>query len=871
MRLNSLFVFFLWPILFTEAVFGQTVELRDAKKKYTVAEDLSILEDSEGKLDFSQIRAGEFNDRFVPGSSFSNNFGYSSSAYWFRIRVKNFNVEQGRYLLEIANPGLDSITYRSQDVQGLWRMKTVGDKLPFSSRDRRNRHFLFDLTVPVATYNHSTKAFDPSESEVYIRVKSTGNLHVPISIWQQDAFEEVNEEAQFIFGLIYGIILLMIVINLFSLVTSRMTSYLYYVLSMVFTLLLISILSGYGFQYLWPSSPLVQAKILPLALAMLGYWTVRFARSFLDANLNAPFLDSLARWALWVTLAIIPVLLFLSSQHAVYLSSGILVGNIMISIVMGLASFNKGLLVGMFFVVAFSVYLAGLAIYLMVALGSVPHNFFTGYSAYFAAAMQVTLLSLGMEAKVNELRREKDKMQLKTLQTEQDAKEKLEHRVIERTQELNDQALALANSYRNIQAMSAMGQEITSTRNFEHIFNILYYYVNKVMDVLVFSVNIFHQDKNMVEHKFKMRDNERLPTVSVSMDSEDSFSVWAIKNRQEIFLNNIAEEYKNYLADQSAEMGREVLSAIFIPLIVGEKVLGVMSVQSTKANAYSKQHLDIMKTLANYTAIALDNALAYGKLENSNTSILKSIQYAKRIQESILMNTNQIKQYFRDGFILYKPRDIVSGDFYWFAEKKERLILAAIDCTGHGVPGAFMTMMANDLLNHIVVENNITSPKKILNILDNKIRSTLNADNGHENRVQDGMDLSICTIYTKRKRLHFAGAKLPMFYFLNGQLVEIKGSKFPIGSDQFKKEKVFEEYIMPYEEGDKFYIFSDGFQDQFGGKNGSKYLVKRFRQLIQDIHHLEMSEQAQVLNEEHERWKGNESQTDDVLVIGIQL
>ena len=260
---------------------------------------------------------------------------------------------------------------------------------------------------------------------------------------------------------------------------------------------------------------------------------------------------------------------------------------------------------------------------------------------------------------------------------------------------------------------------------------------------------------------------------------------------------------------------------------------------------------------------------AFENLEEKKHYILDSLNYAANIQKSILGHKGSILKHFKDGFIIFKPKDIVSGDFYWFAEKDNKRIIAASDCTGHGVPAAFMTIMGNDILNEIVYEDNIFEPNKILQQLDLKIIDRLSNEKGLER--QDGMDISILSIDDKNKKIQYAGAKSPLYIVKNDNIHTIKASNFPIGSHQYKKTKKYDLHEIPYNESDKFYLLSDGYQDQFGGPKNKKFLKKNLRELILKISPLPMQQQRTKLEEEFANWKKTDDQTDDVLIIGVLI
>jgi serine phosphatase RsbU (regulator of sigma subunit) len=260
-------------------------------------------------------------------------------------------------------------------------------------------------------------------------------------------------------------------------------------------------------------------------------------------------------------------------------------------------------------------------------------------------------------------------------------------------------------------------------------------------------------------------------------------------------------------------------------------------------------------------------------LSEKNKNITDSLTYAKRIQMAMLPNENRIKELFSDFFVFYQPREIVSGDFFWLATDGRRKLLAAIDCTGHGVPGAFMSTLGSALLNQIVNVQEIWSPAEILNQLNKHIAETLNQLNG-ENR--DGMDAAICVYDQTDETLLYAGARNPLVYVRDGELHEIKADKNSVGGfSSFRPIKNFVNHTIQAEKqlNTPYYIFSDGYQDQFGGSEGKKFSSKRLKELFFDIHDKPMQEQKSIVSNRFEDWikQGTEKQIDDVLVIGFRI
>ena len=260
------------------------------------------------------------------------------------------------------------------------------------------------------------------------------------------------------------------------------------------------------------------------------------------------------------------------------------------------------------------------------------------------------------------------------------------------------------------------------------------------------------------------------------------------------------------------------------------------------------------------------------EIEQKHTEIMDSVNYAQRIQEAILPDRREISWHLPNSFILFKPRNIVSGDFYWFTHKNGKSILAAVDCTGHGVPGAFMSMIGNTLLNTIVNEKGITEPAQILNLLNEEVNTSLKQTQ-ENSQSRDGMDIVICSFYQKSSTetlLEYAGANRPIYIFQDGQLNEIKANKFPIGGLNYSIEKIFTNHNFTLQKGTRIYMASDGYADQFNHLD-KKLMTKKFKEILLCLQNKSMEEQKNFLAEFIENWKNGAEQTDDILVIGVSI
>ncbi len=264
------------------------------------------------------------------------------------------------------------------------------------------------------------------------------------------------------------------------------------------------------------------------------------------------------------------------------------------------------------------------------------------------------------------------------------------------------------------------------------------------------------------------------------------------------------------------------------------------------------------------------------EIEQQNKNITASINYASRIQRAVLPQYEHFCKFIPNNMLFFKPRDIVSGDFFWYSQTEAKIengkaakldIIIAADSTGHGVPGAFVTVIANNILNEIVNKQKIYKPHEILYQLDEAITKIFKQEQDSIS-VNDGMDICILTLDREQNKLMFAGAKNPLCFIRNGEAEIIKGSRSAIGG-YFGKAKVFESHEIDIQAGDAFYIYSDGFQDQFGGEYKNKFLARNFRDLLQKIHIETPEKQTTILEETFENWKGKNTQTDDIIILGL--
>ena len=256
-------------------------------------------------------------------------------------------------------------------------------------------------------------------------------------------------------------------------------------------------------------------------------------------------------------------------------------------------------------------------------------------------------------------------------------------------------------------------------------------------------------------------------------------------------------------------------------------------------------------------------------LQQQNEDIIDSIQYARKIQEAMLPSVNKVTEHLNDGFVLYLPKDVVSGDFYWYTKIGSKIFVAAADCTGHGVPGALMSVMRNSVFKDVVEKRGIEDPSEILTAVDLAINNLLQKEDDYD-IMSDGMDVSLAVIDIESHQLTYSGAMRPLWIVRDGELIDLKGNRFPIGYF-YGVEKRFENQELQLKEGDYLYLFSDGYADQFGGDKNKKFNSKKLKELLVSINSMNGEEQKGFLEYALKNWRQDIDQTDDVCLIGLKI
>jgi serine phosphatase RsbU (regulator of sigma subunit)/ligand-binding sensor domain-containing protein len=480
-----------------------------------------------------------------------------------------------------------------------------------------------------------------------------------------------------------------------------------------------------------------------------------------------------------------------------------------------------------------------------------------------------------IEAQRDNLRQVNEEVLLKNTELEQQ-KEEIEAQA-ENLREANDEISAKSEQVEkalyNIQTISEIGQKVTASLDLEKIIQLVYENVNTLMDATCFGIGVYVPEAKSIIFQGFIEKGRVLPTdVEIIDKTKPTLAAICLLQQREILINNIYADIQEYGVALKAGDKEIEKSLIYLPLVIESRTVGVITVQSFETNRYQETEVNMLKTLASYISIAIENSHSYEVINQKNRSITDSIRYAETIQKAMLPSEKEMQEALKEYFIFYKPKDVVSGDFYWLSKVQEKVFVAVVDCTGHGVPGAFMSMISISLLHEAVNQQDIVEPSAILQHINYEIRNALKQD---ENRNRDGMDLVLCKIEKQinedklQNKITFAGAKRPLFYSKNGVIAELKGTRKNIGGNQ-KQVPNFEQTEILLAAGEMLYLSTDGYTDQ-ANEHRDKFGVLTFVDLLQNIARQTMTEQQAAMLNALANHQLETEQRDDITVMGIRL
>ncbi|MEH0156338.1 7TM diverse intracellular signaling domain-containing protein [Limibacter armeniacum] len=693
--------------------------------------NISIYIDPENEKTIEDIATDSF-DGFIPNTDTGIlDLGFSTNIFWFKTDIINQDhTSINDWLLEIGYPSLDYLDIYLKDPDGNISSYQTGDRYNFSKRPLKHRHFLYPLDLR-----------KEGKYSLFLRVQTEGPITLPLKIYRENKFVEVSTKKELGNGIFFGMMMLLCLYNIFLYFSIRDNSYLVYALPVIMSTLFYHSLEGHVFQYILYDYPAIANRV---TLMVIGIWVIGstwFTFKFLNPKKYAP-----ATAILLYSMYGLGILNIISEPIFGYATATMIARVTAMPagfsiLFTGFTAWAKGHRYARFFTMAWFFYLIGIGIYVVKITNVVPANFWTENAMTIGNIIQVAFLSMALGDRYRIYREEHKHAIQERIRVEKEAKETLEAKVQERTEELaqrNEEILSQSEKLRQIN-----------------------------LDMQEMNLELEQQNEEIAAQRDVVEENGKL-------------------------------------------------------------------------------------------------------IEEKNKKITASINYAHKIQKAILPSTEAVQEMLPQSFIFYKPKDIVSGDFYWLEDTGDKLIVAAVDCTGHGVPGALMSMLGDSFLRQAVTIKKETSPEKILDLLNKSVQEQLHKDGSLS---RDGMDIAICVWDKEKKILEFAGAKNPLIYIKNQKVFRIKGDKFSIGNAEVGFQ--YSKHRIKVDTPTTFYIFSDGYADQFGGPEGRKLMNKRFLELLYVIHSKPMDEQEKVLADFVKKWSHSgskpQSQIDDLLVVGFKL
>ncbi|MBR5643219.1 MAG: SpoIIE family protein phosphatase [Salinivirgaceae bacterium] len=834
------------------------IVLTDANvdKQLDLSENIFYYEDPTGGMTFETATSEKFfrNYNQLPGNVIT--IGGNKNDTWVLFSVTNNTKRRQSFFLSLKNPTIYELVFHSVNDSTFFN---TGLNYPFSQRPSDSKFYNFVVTImPLTTATYCIKF----SAQPHV-------VQIPIEMKPGKQFFDEGTFDQTMNGLVYALALLTILAMLLLYISEHQKVY---VASLNLMLCLLFLLLHYDltlFRYLVPNSPstnILFGKLMkPLAITAFIYYQkynmpprpikkLRYDLSNMMILLGAittiislVSFDSLSRVIMLKILITLTFAYFFYSvasnwqkRSPVFILHVLISATILISLIYrNIIDKEHGMLV------------------------------YTNEHYVKIALMALAALSLlHFGRKFVKSRTEYYEMN-----------QNLEKSISKRTELINQQNEEL-NSQREelIQQKNALQDQREELRAQKELLQLKNNELNKISQVTNLSnnrISIFQPNGeidwfnaafgkliNKTLEEYKAGPHINIVDVSATPESlQDALSTCL---NQKVVASYESEEKSD--DDESIWM-QTTLTPI---LDAQENVTLIIAVDAdiTQLKLYEKKVEQQKAEAEKQRNLAL---LQKDEIEAKQNEIFGSIRYAKRIQTAMMPKIKQIQRDFSDSFVLFMPKDIVSGDFYWYHRIDNKYFIAAVDCTGHGVPGAFLSIIGSYLLNSIVIHNAIYRPADILKHLNRKIKISLKSE-GMLDQNNDGMDIAVAVIDKENHLIEYAGALRPMYLYSGNEFVELKGDKIPITSNisGTAVNSNYTNHEHTFKPGDQFYIFSDGIIDQFGGGDGKKYLTKRFKDLLDEIKDLPMKEQKNLIIKAHDEWRGRYDQVDDILVIGIR-
>ena len=831
----------------------------NANKQIDLSENIFYYEDATGEMTFEKAASEAFFRNYTQlQSNIVTIGGKKRNDVWVLIILKNKTQRRQSYFLSLRNPNIGELVFHS--VNDSTFMNT-GISYPFTQRPSDSKYYNFVLSLM------------PGTTSTYCIKFSAQNhvIHVPIELKPGKQFFDEGSFNQTMNGLVYALAILTILAMLLLYISEKDKVYITNMLLMVSILCLLLHYDLTFFKYLIPNSPsanFMMGKVLkPLTLMAFIYYQKYSIPPLPLKRLKANPSNLL------ITIGVLTSIISLLSFEYAFRSAVLVVfiGLTFVNFVYGVVcnwKKNEGRIGFKIKVLIFATILISLVYKNLI---DNEWGMFVYTNEHYVKIALLALSALSMF--------EFGRKFVRSRAQYYEMSRNMEKSINRRTELINQQNDEL-NSQREelIQQKNALQDQREELRAQKELLQVKNNELSKISQVTNLSNNRIAIFKPNGEIDWFNAAFGKMLNIGIE-DYKDGKPINylefnADKNLSEAFNSCLdRKEVISYESDNTTDSGNASwMQTTLTPILDDqENVKFIISVDTdiTQLKLYEKS-IELQKIEAEKQRnLALSQK---EEIEAKQSEIYGSIRYAKRIQTAMMPKSKQIQRDFTDSFVLFMPKDIVSGDFYWYHRIDNKYFIAAVDCTGHGVPGAFLSIIGNYLLNSIVIHNCIYRPADILRHLNRKIKISLKGE-GLQDQNNDGMDIAIAVIDKENHTIEYSGALRPMYLFKNsGEFIELKGDKIPITSNIIgsSTNNNYTNHTQPFCAGDQFYIFSDGIIDQFGGDDGRKYLTKRFKDLLDSIKALPMSEQKELIKKSHDEWRGKYDQVDDILVIGIR-
>lgn len=819
----------------------------------SLSENLFFLIDSTNSYTLKQVLSPEFKNKFIQTDKCTFFYKKDIPTQWYKIPIENRTQEPQSFILQINTALIEKINLFSSFDSVFY---TGGNSYPYYQRQIDDNIFLYEFRI-----------LPKKEGVICIKVeKQDAPLFLPFKIIDKEVYYE-KLYYQTIFDATNYTLAIFLLISLLILYRKKEKYFLYFlgiILSMVFYAFYRDTLL---FKTFLPEYPILNTKIGHSLIYLTLFFILYFQVEYLSAKINntlkkiakfvsillaISFLFSFFTYSqnlnFWIQIIFL-IFTLLFSVHSVFLANKLRKEDYLFFISM-LVIFDAYLFFNIvldFDIKTFNIKILTIQTEKIVLLFSSVATAYLFLFSFKSWQRQISGMNENLEILVKERT-----LQLKTQQEELKSQQEellIQKEVLQvQREEMRAQKELLLIKNKELKKLSLIASK---TDNLIYIF--------KPNGELDWFNSSFDFVMGMSYETYKNSSPVNIIDISLNKNIRHVLQT-CLREKTMIAYESI------YYSLENKEMW---FHTTLTPILNEENQVTLfiaIDTNITKQKQYETMLNEQKQDAEKQKQIAIKHK---EEAEEQQKEITDSIRYAKRIQSAIIPKVRQIQRDFPDSFILFLPKDIVSGDFYWYHRIGDKYFIAAVDCTGHGVPGAFMSIIGNYLLNSIIIHNNIGDPAEILKHLNRKIKIALQTDQRSES--SDGMDISIAVIDKKENTLDYAAALRPMFLFSNNNFIEAKGDKIPITSSisdivlsSFKTQH------YTFNPGDTFYLFSDGMIDQFGGDKGKKFLTKRFKQLLFSIKDMPMKQQKEHIKKAFDDWKGINKQVDDILVMGIK-